>query len=58
MTYPGKNRVMIVDSMDKCELEGVKHLTKENLKGTIYFLYIDSTNTYHSSLFRRRGSFS
>jgi ABC transport system ATP-binding/permease protein len=43
---PGKNRVMIVDNLDECEVEGVKHLTKENLKGTIVFLYISSTNTY------------
>ncbi len=43
---PGKNRVMIVDNLDECEMEGVKHLTKENLKGSIVFLYIASTNTY------------
>ena len=43
---PGKNRVMIVDSLDECEVEGVKHLSKENLKGSIVFLYITSTNTY------------
>lgn len=43
---PGKNRVMIIDSLDKCELEGVKHLVKENLRGRISFLYISSTNTY------------
>ena len=43
---PGKNRVMIVDSLDECELEGVKHLSKENLRGRIIFLYISSTNTY------------
>jgi ABC transport system ATP-binding/permease protein len=43
---PGKNRVMIVDNLEVCEIQGVKHLTKENLKGTIVFLYIPSTNTY------------
>jgi ABC transport system ATP-binding/permease protein len=43
---PGKNRVMIIDSQDDCEPEGVKHLSKENLKGRITFLYIRSTNTY------------
>jgi ABC transport system ATP-binding/permease protein len=43
---PGKNMVMIIDSLDKCEFEGVKHLSKENLKGRITFLHIVSTNTY------------
>jgi ABC-type multidrug transport system ATPase subunit len=43
---PGKNRVMIIDSNDECELEGVKHLSKENLAGSLRFLHIGSTNTY------------
>jgi ABC transport system ATP-binding/permease protein len=43
---PGKNRVMIIDSLDECELEGVKHLSKEHLKGKINFLHVGSTNTY------------
>jgi ABC transport system ATP-binding/permease protein len=43
---PGKNRVMIIDSRDECEVEGVKHLSKENLRGRITFLHIGSTNTY------------
>jgi ABC transport system ATP-binding/permease protein len=43
---PGRNNVMIIDSMDKCDLEGVKHISKENLKGRIAFLHIHSTNSY------------
>ncbi len=43
---PDKNRVMIADSLRECEMEGVKHLSKENLRGRIFFLYIPSTNTY------------
>jgi ABC-type multidrug transport system ATPase subunit len=43
---PGKNRVMVIDSKDGSELEDVKHLKIENLKGTITFLHIRSTNTY------------
>jgi ABC transport system ATP-binding/permease protein len=43
---PGKNSVMIVDSQHECKFEGVKHLSKENLKGRIKFLHIGSTNTY------------
>ena len=43
---PEKNRVMIIDNSDKPDVEGVKHLYKENLKGRIFLLYILSTNTY------------
>jgi ABC transport system ATP-binding/permease protein len=43
---PGKSRVMIIDNLEECEVQGVKHLTRENLKGRIVFLYISSTNTY------------
>jgi ABC transport system ATP-binding/permease protein len=43
---PGKNKVMVIDNLDDCELEGVKHLAVENLKGSVIFLHIGSTNTY------------
>jgi ABC transport system ATP-binding/permease protein len=43
---PGKNRVMIVDSLEECGMDGVKHLSKENLRGSITFLHVASTNTY------------
>ncbi len=43
---PEKNRIMVIDSKIKNEYDGVKHLKKENLKGTLSFLYIASTNTY------------
>lgn len=43
---PGKERVMIIDGNDKCQTEGVKHLSRENLRGNIFLLHIKSTNTY------------
>ncbi len=43
---PGRNRVMIADSKAVSVLENVKHLSVENLKGTIVFLHIRSTNTF------------
>ena len=43
---PGKNSVMIADSLDESESDGVKHLSKENLKGRLIFLNVSSTNTY------------
>jgi ABC transport system ATP-binding/permease protein len=43
---PDKNGIMIIDNLDECELEGVKHLSKENLKGRIILLHISSTNMY------------
>lgn len=43
---PGKNNVMVVDSLNESDIEGVKHLSEENLKGRITFLHIHSTNTY------------
>jgi ABC-type multidrug transport system ATPase subunit len=43
---PEKNRLMIIDGKDKSKQKGVKHLTKEYLRGTIALLYIASTNTY------------
>lgn len=43
---PEKNRVLIIDNNDECKQEGVRHIHKENIKGTLSFLYIASTNTY------------
>lgn len=43
---PEKHRVMIIDNKSECELEGVKHLFKENLKDQIYLLYLESINKY------------
>jgi ABC-type multidrug transport system ATPase subunit len=43
---PEKNRLMKIDSNNESKQEGVKHLYKENLKGTIFLLYLVSTNTY------------
>jgi ABC-type multidrug transport system ATPase subunit len=43
---PEKNRVMVIDNQNECEQEGVKHLIKENLSGSIFILNIVSANTY------------
>jgi ABC transport system ATP-binding/permease protein len=43
---PAKNRIMIIDNREICEYEDVKHLFRENLVGTIYMLYIESSNIY------------
>jgi ABC transport system ATP-binding/permease protein len=43
---PQKNRVMIIDNYTDCEQKEVKHLCRENLKDTVYFLHVESTNTY------------
>ncbi|MDO9581198.1 MAG: ATP-binding cassette domain-containing protein [Bacteroidales bacterium] len=43
---PEKKRVMIIDNAIDPDIEGVKHLYKENLKGRIFLLYILSANTY------------
>lgn len=43
---PEKSRVMIIDNKNECDLQEVKHLYKENLKGKIILLYIASTNIY------------
>jgi ABC-type multidrug transport system ATPase subunit len=49
---PDKNRVMIIDNKEKTEFEEVKHLFKDNLKGGIVLLYIESANIY---IFRYSG---
>jgi hypothetical protein len=41
-----QNKVMIIDNNHECQLKGVKHLFRENLKGTVYILQVESTNTY------------
>jgi len=43
---PEKNRVMIIDNKNECDFSDVKHLIKDNLKDSIYILYVGSTNTY------------
>ncbi len=43
---PDRSRLMIIDNLKHCNIEGVKHLSKENLKGSISFLFIDIGNTY------------
>jgi ABC-type multidrug transport system ATPase subunit len=41
-----KNRLLIMDNRKDSGKSEVKHICNENLKGTISFLYITSTNTY------------
>jgi ABC-type multidrug transport system fused ATPase/permease subunit len=43
---PEKNKVMIIDSDEKCDLEGAKHIYKKNIKNKVYLLYLESINTY------------
>ncbi|MBI5008491.1 MAG: ATP-binding cassette domain-containing protein [Bacteroidia bacterium] len=43
---PEKDKVMIIDNNNKCELEGAKHLFIKNLKSTISLLYLASINKY------------
>ena len=43
---PEKRRVLVIDNKNESEQSGVKHLFSENLKGSILFLHISSTNTY------------
>src|SRR5664279_4025193 len=43
---PEKIRVMIIDNCIECDHKGVKHLYKENFKGTIFLLQIETTNSF------------
>jgi len=43
---PEKNKLMIIDNNNKCDLEGAKHLYKKNLKDRIFLLYLASINKY------------
>ncbi|HZY26322.1 MAG TPA: ATP-binding cassette domain-containing protein, partial [Bacteroidales bacterium] len=43
---PEKSRVMIIDNCVECDHKGVKHLYKENFKGTIFLLQIETTNSF------------
>ncbi|HCU18348.1 MAG: hypothetical protein A2X05_04005 [Bacteroidetes bacterium GWE2_41_25] len=43
---PEKNKLMIIDNNNKCDLEGAKHLYKKNLKDRISLLYLASINKY------------
>jgi len=45
-SVPEKRRVLIIDNKKGYEHSGVKHICNDNLKGTICFLQILSTNTY------------
>jgi ABC transport system ATP-binding/permease protein len=49
---PEKSRVMIIDNKNVSDYGEVKHLFKENLKGSIYLLFIETANTY---IFRYSG---
>ena len=50
---PGKNNLMIIDSLDHALIDGVKHLSRESLRGSITLLHVTSTNSY---LLRYNGS--
>jgi ABC transport system ATP-binding/permease protein len=52
-TVTGRERILIIDGRKEIEHSGVKHICNGNLKGTICFLQIPSTNTY---LLRYSGS--
>lgn len=41
-----KRRVLVIDDKEEAESPEFKHLFKENLKGSLRFLHIGSTNTY------------
>ncbi len=43
---PEKDKLMIIDNNNRCDLEGVKHLFIKNLKNTISLLYLASINKY------------
>jgi len=52
-SVPEKKRLLIIDNRKEPENNAVKHICNDNLKGTIGFLQIQSTNTY---LMRYTGS--
>ncbi len=41
-----KKRVLFIDSGGTKNIEGIKHITNENLSGLLSFLHIKNTNTY------------
>jgi hypothetical protein len=43
---PGRNNIMIIDSLEGSGIPGIKHLLRENLKGSVALLHITSTNSY------------
>lgn len=43
---PGKSRLMLIDGNAGPVIPGVKHLSRENLRGRLSFLYLASSNTY------------
>ncbi|MBS0010145.1 MAG: ATP-binding cassette domain-containing protein [Bacteroidales bacterium] len=48
-----KNRVLFIDSGKSKNIEGIRHITCENLSGSLSFLHIKNTNTY---ILRYEGS--
>ena len=43
---PDKKRILFIDNRKEYEQSGFKHICNDNLKGTLSFLQIPSTNTY------------
>jgi ABC-type multidrug transport system ATPase subunit len=43
---PEKNRVMVINGTYENEYVGIKHLFRENIRGSIFLLHIESTNSY------------
>ena len=43
---PDKKRILVIDNNKEYDQPEVKHICNDNLKGTICFLHIPSTNTY------------
>lgn len=43
---PGKSRLLIIDNNSEPKLNTANHLYRDNLKGIIYILHIESTNSF------------
>ncbi len=50
---PEKSRVLVIDNIKESEHKEIKHTLNDNLKGSIFFFHIASTNTY---ILRYKGS--
>ena len=50
---PDKGKVLIIDNESGLESAGYKHISKENLNGTIRFLHIESTQYIYLKVFRK-----
>ncbi len=44
-SVPDKKKVLIMDGKNKCDLKGARHLRRENLRGILSFLYIETTKS-------------